>query len=452
MAEDIPACTLVTAVDRSHLEELRWTWPTWVFHKPQILQWPLLIIVDGDLDLDNWRTLLSFVEHPNLRIVPWRQDGVEQREKMISSLVRVPSVEVTTPWYLKLDTDAIATSDAPWPCADWFIADDSGEEPVFVSPPWSYTKPAHLIDTLESWGDQPGKLNGFGRLNLPTEQGMQRVSHRRIISWCFFARTEWTRQMSALAPDRLPVASQDTYLWYCAARRKDFYRTVRMSAHGWAHVHGIRRIRRNAKASLAGMLQTAPAAVDVATSSPGEELIRILRANLQQVTRGAEIGVLCGTTSRQLLTAFPGMFLSMIDTWSVPHPSSTYVQSGDSAARLHWSHQLANEQIAYEQTMFAKNRRVLVRGESAIAGQAVAEGSLDFAFLDADHTFPAVQLDIETWWPKIKQGGLLAGHDYDSPRDRRGIWGVRKAVTEFSNRVGVEIHTGKHHIWWAVKP
>ncbi len=139
MAEDIPACTLVTAVDRSHLEELRWTWPTWVFHKPQILQWPLLIIVDGDLDLDNWRKSLSFVEHPNLRIVPWRQNGVEQREKMISSLVRVPSVEVTTPWYLKLDTDAIATSDALWPRADGFGTNELEDGPVLASPPWRYT-------------------------------------------------------------------------------------------------------------------------------------------------------------------------------------------------------------------------------------------------------------------------------------------------------------------------
>ena len=33
-------------------------------------------------------------------------------------------------------------------------------------------------------------------------------------------------------------------------------------------------------------------------------------------------------------------------------------------------------------------------------------------FLDADHSYEAVRLDIETWLPKVKKNGILAGHDY----------------------------------------
>lgn len=54
-----------------------------------------------------------------------------------------------------------------------------------------------------------------------------------------------------------------------------------------------------------------------------------------------------------------------------------------------------------------------------------ADGSLDFVFLDARHTFEDVRRDLAAWWPKLRPGGLFAGHDYvHSP-------GVRAAVDAF---------------------
>lgn len=40
------------------------------------------------------------------------------------------------------------------------------------------------------------------------------------------------------------------------------------------------------------------------------------------------------------------------------------------------------------------------------------DGSLDAVFIDADHTYDAVKKDIANWMPKIRKGGILAGHDY----------------------------------------
>ena len=51
--------------------------------------------------------------------------------------------------------------------------------------------------------------------------------------------------------------------------------------------------------------------------------------------------------------------------------------------------------------------------------------SLDAVFIDADHSYEAVKMDIENWMPKVRKGGILAGHDYNS------AWpGVIKAVNE----------------------
>ena len=50
------------------------------------------------------------------------------------------------------------------------------------------------------------------------------------------------------------------------------------------------------------------------------------------------------------------------------------------------------------------------RLESVLAAGLFQEETLDFVFIDANHWKCAE--DIEAWWPKVKQGGVLAGDDY----------------------------------------
>lgn len=53
-----------------------------------------------------------------------------------------------------------------------------------------------------------------------------------------------------------------------------------------------------------------------------------------------------------------------------------------------------------------------IRANSTEAVKQFADQSLDFVFIDADHRFEAVSADICAWLPKVKRGGILAGHDY----------------------------------------
>jgi hypothetical protein len=53
------------------------------------------------------------------------------------------------------------------------------------------------------------------------------------------------------------------------------------------------------------------------------------------------------------------------------------------------------------------------------------DNSLDFVFIDAAHDYESVKKDISAWFPKIKKGGIIAGHDYSWSDD------VKKAVNEF---------------------
>jgi cephalosporin hydroxylase len=61
---------------------------------------------------------------------------------------------------------------------------------------------------------------------------------------------------------------------------------------------------------------------------------------------------------------------------------------------------------------------------SVKASKLYDNNSLDFVFIDANHTYEFVRKDIEAWLPKIKVGGYIGGHDYNSCE------GVKRAVDE----------------------
>lgn len=52
-----------------------------------------------------------------------------------------------------------------------------------------------------------------------------------------------------------------------------------------------------------------------------------------------------------------------------------------------------------------------IQGFSNETASQFEDESVDFVFLDADHAHEAVKKDIQAWLPKVKQGGIIAGHD-----------------------------------------
>lgn len=228
--------TLVLGIDKEHATELRLTWPTWIKFKPELLEMPLLVFYDPD-EIDS-QSVTFLHSHPNARFIPWRCDfEADQRTKMLTGWIRVPAREVHTPWYLKLDTDVVATKQGSWIEEAWFQPNSTGKLPVFISSKWSYSKPSNAMELLDAWADQIPDLCRFPRLNIPFIPGLNRVYHPRIISWLFFCQTSWAREMSTLIKERTrpPLASHDTFLFYCAKRRGDFFIRKRMTHYGWRH-------------------------------------------------------------------------------------------------------------------------------------------------------------------------------------------------------------------------
>ena len=54
-----------------------------------------------------------------------------------------------------------------------------------------------------------------------------------------------------------------------------------------------------------------------------------------------------------------------------------------------------------------------VRMDSVRAAKCFGDESVDFVFIDADHSYEGVRADLFAWFPKIKRDGIIAGHDFD---------------------------------------
>lgn len=84
------------------------------------------------------------------------------------------------------------------------------------------------------------------------------------------------------------------------------------------------------------------------------------------------------------------------------------------------------------------------RSLSVPAAQRFPDAFFDFVFIDAAHDYSNVTHDIRAWWPKVKPGGVLAGHDWCSE-----FAGVEKAVKEYFLPDSIRLIAPKS--WWVEK-
>jgi predicted O-methyltransferase YrrM len=104
-------------------------------------------------------------------------------------------------------------------------------------------------------------------------------------------------------------------------------------------------------------------------------------------------------------------------------------------------------------------------GDSLEVASVFADKSVDLVFIDGDHSYEGVRQDILAWLPKIKDGGIISGHDFNketalidpayalekSVLDRDPVtnfhFGVSRAVDEFLEdfEVGKDMQCT---VWW----
>ena len=63
-------------------------------------------------------------------------------------------------------------------------------------------------------------------------------------------------------------------------------------------------------------------------------------------------------------------------------------------------------------TDFASNKRRIMRGRTTDVIAEISNESLDFAYIDGDHTLRGITIDLIKIWPKIRSGGFIGGDDF----------------------------------------
>ena len=114
---------------------------------------------------------------------------------------------------------------------------------------------------------------------------------------------------------------------------------------------------------------------------------------------GVEVGVYQGNYSLVLAQTIPDLTLYSVDPW-VFH--DRYKGSGETITN---AHRLSKEKLE----PLGVN---IVQKFSMEAVKDFEPRSIDFVYIDGDHTFDSVMQDIIEWGRRVKKSGIISGHDY----------------------------------------
>lgn len=138
------------------------------------------------------------------------------------------------------------------------------------------------------------------------------------------------------------------------------------------------------------------------TPRPSIKLMKLIFRS--KFIKGAEIGVSEGENAKSILKELNIDKLYLIDIWG--------------------GHKI----VHYKEliTHFKTEKRVeIIKRSSSIAVEQFKDNSLDFVYIDANHSYLEVYHDIEIWSKKVKEGGIVAGHDV------LNILSVLEAVSDY---------------------
>lgn len=148
---------------------------------------------------------------------------------------------------------------------------------------------------------------------------------------------------------------------------------------------------------------------------------------------GVEIGAGSGINSLNILRNLNMKQLFLID------PYTRYMQDGSLSSDCSHSFNVAEKRLHK-----FRNCVTWIKKESSVAVDAVPS-DVDFVYIDGNHDYEHVKEDIALYYPKVKAGGVIGGHDFN------GLYsGVPKAVLEFVGVHGLEC-SGLMDEWWIVK-
>jgi predicted O-methyltransferase YrrM len=172
-----------------------------------------------------------------------------------------------------------------------------------------------------------------------------------------------------------------------------------------------------------------------------ERFYKWLAGEIPQNGKFIEIGVYRGRSACFLAELRPDVEFTLIDPFVDDNPYANF---------FNHERMTGDESIRRIKTLIA--RCVVIKSTSQLAASRLPREAYDAVFIDGDHEYGPVLTDLINYTPKVKKGGIVAGHDYflDHP-------GVVKAVNEHFNKdrhVNLSMPDYSHvgnPVWWVRK-
>ena len=150
------------------------------------------------------------------------------------------------------------------------------------------------------------------------------------------------------------------------------------------------------------------------------------KAFLEHFPKGgvaAEMGVASGDFSSMILSICDPQVLHLVDFWG----SDRYA-SGRARVEDRFKKEIAEGKV------------VIDLGLSTDVMPRFPDRFFDWVYIDTDHGYPVTAAELELARTKVKQGGIIAGHDYVTGNWDGGVrYGVVEAVHEFCVKYGWEL-------------
>lgn len=184
-----------------------------------------------------------------------------------------------------------------------------------------------------------------------------------------------------------------------------------------------------------------------------------IRQNLYQLFAelgfkiGCEVGLFRGRNAREMFRCIPQLKLFGVEA-NADQPSSTRHKT---VPRYDRNRKAAADRLKHRDF-------TLIEKFSEIAVQDIPYNSLDFVYIDADHSYDYVMTDIILWARRVRPGGIVSGHDYILPGEYRHKFdiNVKEAVDDYTRlhkisplyltdkTIGIN-KSDKCPSWWFVK-
>ena len=153
-------------------------------------------------------------------------------------------------------------------------------------------------------------------------------------------------------------------------------------------------------------------------------------------TRGLEIGVARAESSYAILENCPNVVkLHGVDSYEPYQDWNGFVDQ---------EHNDKTKAIALENMKeFGDRWELFTERSDMFSVQTVGNPDYDFIYVDGDHSYAGVLMDLRNYYSHVRSGGIFAGHDYN-------LGTVRQALDEFrsENKVRIPINLIDNNTWF----